>query len=142
MKSKIQQSALGRTCPRCGQFWRYPTINCVAVTEEQVRALQTVFHQLSFTANEPEEPDPEPEPITCCGEWTWDKPDWVHKSGIRRSPSGLIILVCRKCHKGLLEKGEMTQPLVDGVVVLDLFEVKDQSEEDAVRDALRCTWGE
>ena len=54
------------------------------------------------------------EPITCCGEWTWDGEGWKQAGTNNRIvQKAWTELVCFKCHRALLADGQMTEPLVE-----------------------------
>ena len=110
-------------------------------------------HQLQHDY-EAEEAEPT-EPITCCGEWTWDGGEEVWRQANSSCKLDLTPrwteLVCFKCHRALLEDGQMTEPLVELAAIRK--QVREWEQEIQVfnplihlgvaqHQMLKETWGE
>jgi len=88
--------------------------------EHYMDALKGCWEDLNRRVENLEGITDSPAPITCCGEWTWDEKrrtwwtPWANTRYSFQDPGEWqYIIVCRKCHRALLEDGKMTGPLVD-----------------------------
>jgi len=114
---------------------------------EQGEAISEAVEALCAAVIDRDEAPSAPTPITCCGEWTWREQGWHKADGSHHlipshTYTGDTIHVCRKCHRALLEDGQMTGER--GLVDADAMEAEEPAiyvTDEVKARLLKRTWG-